>query len=132
MLNTTLGAQLVWERWGGGGFPCPFLKIEKKCPDFGIKGPNYVHPWVKSSIQNVVLRVSRRKSSEIFPCELFFLALLTKGLSKCPNSTKPPLPLKISDCAPVLRPHLTRIAICEKISLVIIDTLLLAVVSIAC
>ena len=44
MLNTTLGAQLVWERWGGGGFPCPFLKIEKKCPDFGIKGPNYVQP----------------------------------------------------------------------------------------
>ena len=22
---------------GGGGLPCPFLKIEKKCPDFGKK-----------------------------------------------------------------------------------------------
>ena len=49
------------EGWGGrGGLPCPFLKIEKKCPDFGKKWPDYVLPWVKFSIQNVVLRVSEK------------------------------------------------------------------------
>ena len=24
-----------------GGLPWPFLKVEKKCPDFGKKGPEY-------------------------------------------------------------------------------------------
>ena len=76
----------------GGGLPCPFLKIEKKCPAFGKKGPNCVHPWVESSIQNVVLRVSRGKSAKTFPCGAFFLVFLTKSLSKCLNSAKPPLP----------------------------------------
>ena len=33
----------------------------KKSLDFGKKGPDCVHHWVKLSIQNVVLRVSRRK-----------------------------------------------------------------------
>ena len=47
-------------RGGRGGLPCPFLKIEKKCPDFGKKWPDYVLPWVKFSIQNVVLRVSEK------------------------------------------------------------------------
>ena len=77
---------------GGGGLPCPFLKIEKKCPDIGKKGPNCVHLWVESSIQNVVLRVSRGKSSKTFPCGAALLVFLTKSLSKCLNSTKPPLP----------------------------------------
>ena len=76
---------------GGGGLPYPFLKIEKKSRDFRKKGPNCVHPWVESSIQNVVLRVSRRKSSKIFPCWAFFLQFSMKNLSKCPNSTKPAL-----------------------------------------
>ena len=67
---TSSGAQLGGGE--GGGIPCPFLKIEKKCPDFGKKGPNCVHPWLYSSIPNVVLRVSRRKSSKIFPCRTFF------------------------------------------------------------
>ena len=57
---------------GEGGPPLPFFENRKKCPDFGKKGPNCVHPWVESSIQNVVLRVSRRKSSKILPCEAFF------------------------------------------------------------
>ena len=51
--------------------PLPFFENQKKCPDFGKKGPNCVHPWVESSIQNVVLRVSRRKSSTIFPWGAF-------------------------------------------------------------
>ena len=78
----------------GGRPPLPFFENRKKCPDFGKKGPNCVHPWVESSIQNVVLGVSRRKSSKIFPCRAFFCVFLTKSLSKCPNSTKPPLPEK--------------------------------------
>ena len=77
------------------------MKIEKKCPYFGKKGPNCVHLF-EPSFQNVVLRVSMGKSSKIFPCGTFF-AFLTKRLSKCPNFTKPPLPWKISGCAPALK-----------------------------
>ena len=62
------------------------------CPYLEEKGPNCVYPWIQSSIQHVILRVSRRKSSKIFPSEAFFLVFLTKRLSRCPNSTKPPLP----------------------------------------
>ena len=87
-----------WRR--GGGLHCSFLKIEKKCPDFGKKGPYCVHPWVEYAIQNIVLRVSRRKSSKMFPWGVFFLVYLTKSLLTCPNSIKPPLPWKISSCAP--------------------------------
>ena len=72
-----------------------FFKNRKKVPWFWKKGSNCVHPWVKSSIQNVVLRVSRGKSSKTFPCRTFFLVFLTKSLSKCFNSTKSPLPQKI-------------------------------------
>ena len=45
------------------------------CPDLGKKGSNCVHPWVESSIQNVALRVSRRKNSKVFPCGVFFCVL---------------------------------------------------------
>ena len=82
--------------------PLSFFENWKKCHDFGKKSPNCVYSWVQSSIQNVVLRVSRRKSSKILPCgrDLFFV-FLVKSLLKCPNSTKPPLPRKISGCASV-------------------------------
>ena len=43
-----------------GRLPCPFLKIDK-CLDFGGKCSDCVHIWVKFSIRNVVLIVSRRK-----------------------------------------------------------------------
>ena len=76
----------------GGRPPLPLQKIEKRCPDFGKKCPNCVHPWVESSIQNVVLRASRGKSSKTFPCGAFFLVFLTKSLSKGLNSIKPLLP----------------------------------------
>ena len=29
---------------GGGGLPCLFLKIKKKCPNFGKNVPDCVHP----------------------------------------------------------------------------------------
>ena len=43
-----------------GGLPFPFLKINKKCPEFRKKGPDCVHPYVKFTIQNIVLRVFKR------------------------------------------------------------------------
>ena len=67
-----------------GSSPLPFFENQKKCPDFGKKGPDSVYLCPKFSIQNVVLRVSRRKNSKI--------VFLTKCLSKCPNSPKHPLP----------------------------------------
>ena len=57
-------------KWGRP--PLPSFKNRKKVPRFWKKGPNCVHPWVESSIQNVVLRVSRGKSSKIFSCGAFF------------------------------------------------------------
>ena len=44
---------------GGRGRPTllSFWK-SKKCPGFGKKGPDFVHPEVKFTIQNIVLRVS--------------------------------------------------------------------------
>ena len=56
--------------------PLPFFENRKKCPNFGKKGPNGVHLWVKSSIQNVVLRVYRTKSFRIFPTGSFFLGFI--------------------------------------------------------
>ena len=80
----------------------PFFKNWRKCPDFGKKSPDFFHLWVKLSIQGVVLRISWRKNSNISLRGLFSLCFQTKYLSKCPDSTKAPLPWKISDCSPVL------------------------------
>ena len=52
--------------------PAP-LENQQKCPDFIKKGPDCVHLWVNSSMQNVVLRVFKRKISELFPYGAFFL-----------------------------------------------------------
>ena len=46
----------------GGGLPCPFLKIEIKCPDFrNKKCPDCVNLRVRFLIWNAVLKVSWRK-----------------------------------------------------------------------
>ena len=71
-------------RWGGGDLPCSCLKIEKKCPDLGKKGPNCVHPWLDSSIPNVILRVSRRKSSKILPGGTFFSCVFDEKFIEVP------------------------------------------------
>ena len=47
----------------------PFWK-SKKDPDFGKKGPDCVHLWVKFAIQKVYLRVSTIRNSKMFPCGL--------------------------------------------------------------
>ena len=49
--------EAIFVRW----LPYPYLKIE-----------NCVHLWVRFSIQNVILEVSSRKNSKIFPCGAFF------------------------------------------------------------
>ena len=46
----------------------PFFESQNNCPDFG----DCVHLWVKFSIQNAVLRLSRREKSKILPCEASF------------------------------------------------------------
>ena len=75
----------------GGKPPLPFFENKEKCPSFGKKGPNFVHPEVKFFIQNNFIRVSRTKSSKIFYCGAFFLDFLRKCLLKYPNFKKPPL-----------------------------------------
>ena len=47
--------------------PLPFLKIKRSVLILG-KGPDCVHLWV-----NVVLRVSRKKNSKLFPCGATFV-----------------------------------------------------------
>ena len=80
--------------------PLPFFENRRKCLEFGLKkkSRDCVHLWVKFSIQNIVLTVPRRKNSQIFPCEVFFL-VLTKCLSKYPSSTNLPFPEKKNCCA---------------------------------
>ena len=56
----------------GGGLYYPFFKIKKKCPDFRKRGPDCVHPYVKFTIHNVVLRVSQSRYFKIFPFGAFF------------------------------------------------------------
>ena len=58
---------------GRRGEASPFLfENRKKCPNFLKKGPDCVHLWVKFYIQNVVLKVPRRKISTILPCGVSF------------------------------------------------------------
>ena len=53
---------------GGWGLPFPFLKIKK--------GPDFIHLWVNFSIQDIVIRVSRRKNSNFSLWGLFSLVFL--------------------------------------------------------
>ena len=57
---------------GGGGLPYPFSESKKTPLVLEIKGPDFVHPEVKFTIQNIVLRVSRTKSCKIFCSGIFF------------------------------------------------------------
>ena len=78
--------------------PLPFLKIEKgeRCPDFGKNSPDCFGLWVKFFVQNVVLRVSRKKISKMFRCGSSFSCvfdMFLKCLSKWPISTNPHITL---------------------------------------
>ena len=78
--------------------PLPFFENRKKCPDFGKKGHDCIHSWIKFSIQNVVLSVSRRKNSKVFPCGAFFSRHFDEMFIEVPNPTKPPTTWKIFGC----------------------------------
>ena len=93
----------LWEK--EGGLPYPFLKFEKSALILAKKGPHSVHLWSTYSIQNLILRVSKRKNSKIFLRACFFLVLYTNFLSKCPNSAKQSPVLKnfwLRICCPLL------------------------------
>ena len=49
----------------------PFLKIEKKCLDFWKIGPDCIHLWVTFYIQNIFLRVSKKKLQNVSLWGLF-------------------------------------------------------------
>ena len=77
---TLTGAQLK-----GRGEASPTLfENRKKYPDFGKKGPDSVHLWVKFSIQNIFLRASRRKNFKMFPCGALFPCVFDKMFIKVP------------------------------------------------
>ena len=86
------GTQLEWKV--GEASPTLYWKL-KKVPWFWKKAPDCVHLWVKFFVQNVILRVFRRRNSKNFSCRVFYSGLM-KCLWKCPNFTEPPLPWKIS------------------------------------
>ena len=65
---TLTGVQLA----ESGEASLTLFENRKGCTDFGKKGPDCVHLWVKFPIQNLVLRVSRRKNSKMFPCGTSF------------------------------------------------------------
>ena len=74
-----------------GGLPCPFLKIEKRCPDLTKKCPDTgkmcpvcVHLWVKILIENVIWRAFWRKKTKIFPCRAFLLCVTHKTFIEVP------------------------------------------------
>ena len=56
--------------------PSPFFENWKRCPDFEKEGPDYVYLWVKFSVHSVVVRVSRRKNTKMFPCKISFSCVI--------------------------------------------------------
>ena len=82
---------MLWTLNKVGDASLPFFEYRKKLSDFGKKAL-IVHLLVKFSLQNVVLRISWRKTRKCFNVRPFFLVFLTKCLSKCPNFTKHLLP----------------------------------------
>ena len=69
---------------GEGGVPGPFLILTKAALILEKNGPDFVHLYVKFTIQNVILRASKGKRFKIFP--------LTIYLSECPKFAKRLLP----------------------------------------
>ena len=51
--------------------PLPYFENRKKVPRFCKKCPDRDHLWVKFSIQNVILRISRIKKLKFFPAFFF-------------------------------------------------------------
>ena len=87
-------------RWGG--LPDHFLKIEKVPWFWKRKGPDSVHIWVRFSIQNLGLNVSRR-ISKMFPCGVFFSCVFDEIFFEVAQFHETSLALKNFGCAPALR-----------------------------
>ena len=64
--------------------PLPYFENRKKVPRFCKKCPDRDHLWVKFSIQNVILRISRIKNSNF--SLLFFSNVFDKMFIKVPQS----------------------------------------------
>ena len=71
--------------------PLLFFENRKQCPDFGRKGTDCIQLWIKFPTQNVILRVSRRKISKMFPNGASFSCVFEEMFIKCPSSTYPSL-----------------------------------------
>ena len=63
-----------------GGLPCPFFKIEEKCPNLAKKCPDFgrKYPVCMYLLVNLLLKImfywkSWRKNTKIFPCETLLL-----------------------------------------------------------
>ena len=86
-----------WATRGKGDLPWPFLKIKKSA--LILKKKTLLVSIFQLNFL-FKIRVSRRKNSKMFYCGSFLLVFLTKCLSKCTSSAKPPQPCKVSGCAP--------------------------------
>ena len=64
------------------------MKNVKKSLVFWEKNHDCVLLWVKFCIQNLVLRVSSRKNSKIFPCRAFYSCVFNKIFIEVPQFHK--------------------------------------------
>ena len=62
------------------GKASPAFFENPNCPDFR----DCVHLWVRFSIQNAVLRLSRREKSKILPCGAYFSCVFDKMFIEVP------------------------------------------------
>ena len=62
----------------------------KKCHGFEKKGPDGVYFWNKFLIQNVILRVSRRKNSKMFFCGASFFLRFWQNIYRGALVSPPP------------------------------------------
>ena len=82
----------------------PFFENKKKYSYFRKTSPDCVHLWIKFSIQNVVLGVSKRKNSKkMFPSETFFSCVFDEMLIEVPQFQETYPTLKITGNASALR-----------------------------
>ena len=92
---------------GQGGWrerksPLPFLKMKNSVLILRQRGFDFVHFWLKFSIQNAVLIVSGRETPKCFPFGPHFFCCW-QNVYWSALGPHPPLPWKISGCAPAFR-----------------------------
>ena len=93
-------------RVDGGGLPCPFLKIEKKCPDFAKKCTFCGHLWVKFSHK------MQEKNTTAFSYGAFALYFLCDTFIKVPlfQETSPaPRKFLVARLTNIVKSHFWRL-----------------------